>query len=294
MPLEDFIIQVYCLVDDLFQEITKDICLRKRGPKPKLTDVEVITMEIVGECLQLNGDANIWTYFKSHWLDWFPRMGDRTAFVRQSANLWKIKEKIQMRISANHYDDLHLFDGFPIPLCHVRRYKQSTNELRAEGAVGYCASKDEYYFGFTGNVLITASGCIKGFVLTPANIDERDVLPEIIGHIKGLVFADKGLIRPELTEDLKQQGVNLQTPLRCNMQDNRPKSFVRKLVSMRRLVETVIGQLVDRFNIQKIQAKNLWHLASKIGRKLLAHTVAFFLNCSLNPENPLQFERIFI
>lgn len=68
MPLDDFIIQIYSLVYDLFEETTKNICLRQRGPSPKLTDVEVITMEIVGESLKLNGDSNIWAYFKQHWL----------------------------------------------------------------------------------------------------------------------------------------------------------------------------------------------------------------------------------
>jgi hypothetical protein len=293
MPLEDFIIHMYCLVDDHFQDITKNICLRARGPAPKLTDVEVITMELVGECLGLNGDLNIWTYFKQHWLSWFPKMGDRTAFVRQSANLWKIKEIIQKKMSESFEDDLHLFDGFPIPLCHIKRYKRSKN-LKEAGSVGYCASKDEYYFGFTGNVLITGSGCIKGFALTPANVDERAVLPEVVGAIKGMLIADKGLISPELKDRLKAYGVNLQTPLRRNMQDDRSPLFVQRLISKRRLVETVIGQLVDRFKIQVIKARDLWHLASKVGRKLLAHTAAFVLNLEINPENPLQFEGLFI
>ena len=218
-------------------------------------------------------------------------MGDRTAFVRQSANLWKIKEMIQQRMSEVFTDDLHLFDGFPIPVCHIKRYKRSKN-LKEDGAVGYCASKDEYYFGFTGNLIISGAGCIKGFALTPAHVDERAVLPEIIGTIKGMLLADKGLISPGLKSHLKKYGVNLQTPLRRNMKDDRSPLFVQRLISKRRLVETVIGQLVDRFNIQVIRAQDLWHLASKVGRKLLAHSAAFVLNLTINPENPLQFEAL--
>ncbi len=256
MPLDDFIIQVYCLVYDLFEETTKDVNIRQRGPASKLTDVEVITMEIVGESLKLNGDSNIWAYFKQHWFSWFPRMGDRTAFVRQSANLWIIKQMIQKKLSEKFEDDLSLFDGFPIPTCHIKRYKRSKN-LKEAGAVGYCASKDEYYFGFTGNLLISGTGGIKGFALTPANIDERDVLPEIVGSTKGMLLADKGLIKPQLTQELLKHGINLQTPLRRNMADDRPKWFVQQIVSKRRLVETVIGQLVDRFNIQAVRAQDV-------------------------------------
>ena len=109
---------------------------------------------------------------------------------------------------------------------------------------------------------------------------------------QGILLADKGLIRPFLKEALANQGIDLQTPLKKNIDDTRPQWFVQKIVSVRRLVETVIGQLVDRFHIQAIKAKDVWHLGAKIGRKLLSHTVAFCLNLSENPKTPLQFDNL--
>ncbi len=59
----------------------------------------------------------------------------------------------------------------------------------------------------------------------------------------------------------------------------------------RRLVETVIGQLSERFNIEEVRARDMWHLTVRIGRKLLAHTVNCFINHTLG--NPiLQHEKI--
>ncbi|ETX03337.1 MAG: hypothetical protein ETSY2_33760 [Candidatus Entotheonella gemina] len=57
----------------------------------------------------------------------------------------------------------------------------------------------------------------------------------------------------------------------------------------RRLVETVIGQLSDHFQIEKVRARDVWHLTSRVARKVLAHTVAVFLNRQLG-RAPLQFE----
>ena len=291
MSLEEFIITVYCLVDDLCKEILKNIKLRHRGPMPKTTDSEIITMDIVGEYLGLKGDKNIWEYFKMHWGQFFPALGCRTTYARQSANLWRVKSMIQEKLSQAFAGDLALFDGFPIPTCHIKRYKKS-RLFKGEGTVGYCASKEEYYFGFSGNLMISSGGGIIGFALTPSNVDERDVLPEVVGKFKGRLLADKGLIRQHLSEILTKPGIDLQTSFRKNMQDSRPKSFIRWVVSTRRLVETVIGQLTDRFNIQRIRAKDLWHLGAKIGRKLLAHSVCLKINGDLNPHMPLQIERI--
>lgn len=66
------------------------------------------------------------------------------------------------------------------------------------------------------------------------------------------------------------EGIDLQIPLRKNRQDLRSKTFVRQLMSSRRLVETVIGQLTERFHIEKVRARDTWHLANRFIRKLLA------------------------
>ncbi len=292
MPHEDFIIAVFCLVDDQMKKITLGRRLRAGGFPPKLTDSEVITMDIVGEFLRKDTDVGIWRYFKSHWLALFPRLGSRSNYAKQSASLWHFKQKIQEKLSTLMgalLDPLHMADGFPIPICHFSRANGSAS-FRDSAAYGYCASKKETYYGFKGNVVISSEGVIYGITVTPANVDERESLWEIIPGLKGMVIADKGLIGQEFQEELRDHlNLNLQTPLKSNMEDPRSKSFMRWLVSTRRLVETVIGQLADRFNIEKVRARDLWHLTSRITRKILAHTVAMVINKSLgNP--PLQFE----
>ena len=76
------------------------------------------------------------------------------------------------------------------------------------------------------------------------------------------------------------------------MKDSRSKDFVKNIVSTRRLIETVISQLTDRFKIAKIKAKKLWHFSRKVTRKILAHTVAYAINMKINPLAPLQFDKI--
>ena len=74
------------------------------------------------------------------------------------------------------------------------------------------------------------------------------------------------------------------------MQDTRSPAWLKILIRTRRLIETVIGQLFGRFSIEKVWARDLWHLTSRLNRKLLAHTVCRWLNRH-HPE-PLQFEQL--
>ena len=66
MGLEEALILLYLLVDDAYRIVTFGGRLRHRGPEPKLSDVEVLTMEIFGE--QRHDDAAIHRYFDGHLL----------------------------------------------------------------------------------------------------------------------------------------------------------------------------------------------------------------------------------
>jgi len=292
MPVDEFIIYVYCCVEDICQAIVNEP-LRKRGFMPKLSDAEVITMEIVGEFMGKDHDQGIWRYFRNHWHSWFPCLGSRANFAKQSANLWDLKRRIQDQMARQMGamdDEIHIVDGFPVPVC---QYTRASNNrcFKGEAGFSYCAAKDEKYYGFEGHVLISFEGIICGYAFTPANVDERDVLPEMTTGVHGLLIGDKGYIRPSLKQELLQQGIDLQTPLRKNMHDSRPKAFIGQLMSHRRLVETVIGQLTERLHIEKVRARDTWHFANRFIRKVLAHTMGCFIG-KLVGNPTLTFESL--
>lgn len=72
MPLEEFIIWVYCWVDDQVKDITQNHCLRLRGVAPAWSNAEVITLEIRGKFPGNDADQPIWKYFKNHWKSLWP------------------------------------------------------------------------------------------------------------------------------------------------------------------------------------------------------------------------------
>lgn len=293
MPMEDFIITVFCIIDDLMKKNgTNQKLLRKSGFQPALSDSEMITMEVISEFSGVDTDKGAWEYFCNHWRFLFPNLGSRANFAKHAANLWAIKQSMQKKLAKQlgaTSDFLHLADGFPMPVCHFKRANFSQIFV-GEAAYGYCASKNETYYGFKGNLLINSEGVITGATVTPANIDERESLWDLVDGIKGTIIADKGLIGSDYKKELFQYtGIDLQTAVRSNMAENRSKEFIKLLVSTRRLVETVIGQLTDRFQIEKVRARKLWYLTNRIARKILSHTICVFINKKIgNP--PLQFE----
>ncbi len=122
MNLDGCIITCFCTIDELLPIITQGKHLRERGPGPKPADSEVITMELVATYLGLSQDKDVFTYFRRHYAHFFPAMAqvDRTTFVRQTANLWRVKERLWclIRDSLLLYDPtLAIVDSMPIPVC---------------------------------------------------------------------------------------------------------------------------------------------------------------------------------
>ncbi len=80
MERDIFIISLYCLVVDIMQIIENNYIFRRKGFPPKLSDSEVITIEICGEFFKLHEDTEIYNYFKRHYLHFFPNLPDRSTF----------------------------------------------------------------------------------------------------------------------------------------------------------------------------------------------------------------------
>jgi hypothetical protein len=137
-------------------------------------------------------------------------------------------------------------------------------------AWGYCATKQEYFYGLRGHLVITLVGTAVAFTVTAANVDERDVVPNLYGTIHGLLIGDKGFISGDLKLEAAAQEIDLQTPLRQSMPEDRDPGAVARLMRIRRAVETAIGKLSEMFAAQTTKARDLPGFVNRMARKLLA------------------------
>jgi hypothetical protein len=223
MNRETHIIEVYLTLESACRAVTGGSPIRRRGPDARLTDAEILTIEIFGEMQGHHDDAAIWCYAKAHWQAWFPGLGSYSAFAKQCANLAQLKQRIFAHLFAPS-DDIHITDGVPMPICHLARAGR-VKLFKGEAAFGFCAAKDEHYYGFKGHLITNLRQQVVGFTLTPANTDERDVLDNLRGILNGLLIGDKGLLSKSRQAELAHDNINLQTPLRDNMHDPRPKDY---------------------------------------------------------------------
>jgi len=281
MDRDDFIIAVYLVVCEHYKVIREQHQLRRGGFAPALTDEEVITMEICGEYFKLNCDKDIFAYFRAHYAHFFPKLTERTLFVRQAANLWQVKAMIQKRlvwISEHYFDPVQVIDTLPLPVCVLTRARRDRCfELEAD--YGYCAAKDMHYYGFKLGLRISRVGMITHAPLLAARPHDIQSLDTLLEGFVGIAPADKGFIDAyRQTLLLNHHGIQVVTPARKNMLTELPKPLRRFCQRIRKMVETVGSHLTERFGIDQIRVHDLWHFQHRLIRKILAHTICVFLN----------------
>jgi Transposase DDE domain len=293
MDLDDFIITVFCWIDEAIPRVTAGQRLRQRGPAPTLWDSEVLTMEVVGEYLGLEQDSQIFAYFRRHYAHFFPslRRLHRTTFGRQAANLWRLKERLWQHLLRQlpHDPAFAILDSFPLPVCQFARAYRC-RRFRGEAAFGKDTLVRQTFYGLRVHVRLEWPGVITRFCVAPANVHKLAVVPALAEQTTGMLVGDRNYWSPTTTAEWQRHGVELLAPYRSAKRDPRPRWSAR-LSRVRYRIDTVFGQLVDRCAVRRVWARDLWHLSSRLLRKVLMHTLAVLLNVALgNP--PLQLAQV--
>ncbi len=292
MDRDTFIITVYCLVVEYYEMVKEKYPLRRGGFAPQLTDQEVITMEICGAYFKLHLDKDLFDYFHSHYQHFFPKLKDRPAFIRQAANLWQVKAviwQLLVQSSGQSESPVQVIATLPLPVC---TYTGSMRDrcFKTLADYGHCAAKKLSYYGFKLGLRISAAGMITHFPLLNARAHDVNHTNSLVEGCAGLCPADKGFIDPFRQPLLEHRyGVNIVTPRKSNMAEEHPRALRKFCSRIRKIVETVGSHLTERFAVDTIRVRDLWHFQHRLIRKVLAHTVMVFLNLQLG-RNPLDLD----
>jgi hypothetical protein len=179
----------------------------------------------------------------------------------------------------------------PLPVCLFARAHRCSR-FKGEAAFGKDTLLKQTFYGFRVHVRVCWPGVISRISVAPANAHELSVVPELVESTSGLLIGDRNYHSPKTKEELARVGVELLAPYSSKQRDPAPKKSAL-LSRLRYRIDTIFSQLTERYCVKKVWARDLWHLASRLVRKVLSHTVAFLLNHQMgNP--PLQLSKLLV
>lgn len=291
MPLSDFLLHVFCLVDDLYRQLVRTP-LRTRGPrKTALTDAEVITVELAGEFLGLDHDKGLFAHFRRYHGGEFPGLLRvcRTTFARQAANLFAVERALHNHLAGRLAagEAVWLIDSLPVEACRFARAK-SCRRLKGDAAFGYEHTTRNTMYGFRLHARCTPAGAIVAFDLAPANVSDVAMVGQLAPPPGSVGVGDRNYWSPPVRDELSAGGVVLLAPFKNKSKDPDPERS-RRLGRARWVIGTAFGQLAERFGVERTWARDRWHLSHRVIRKVLSHTMAVWLNLTTG-RRPLDFD----
>ena len=282
--LKDFVIVTYIIIDDIYKRVTPThIANRCNINDSIMSDSEIITISLVGELLTIDSEKAWFGFCKKNMRDLFPRFCHRTRFNRTRRNLQAVIEEIRKELSKlTDYvkQPYRIVDSMPIPVCKFGRARFH-KIFRGYGATyGKCPSKKETYLGYKLHLLVTLDGFVTDFLITPANIDDREGVWDLVDSYQQItLIGDKGYIGNDFAADLKsEKDIDLLPVKRNNSKTQFPKAIRQLIFKLRRRIETSASQLTQQLNIEKVMAKSYWGLVTRIKTKLLAYNLCYYIN----------------
>lgn len=169
-----FLVALYTLVDDLYQEHFAAQRGHCPGAKPRLSDSEVLTLVV---CAQFAGwgERRLLRHAQRYWRGYFPNLLSQSATNRRARHLGMVLVRLlpllaeKLRRQAETHE---VFDALPVPLmarCRGERHRLFGNEA----GIGRGGSDRRWYYGCRLLITVTPAGVITGFVCGPANTEER-------------------------------------------------------------------------------------------------------------------------
>jgi hypothetical protein len=247
--------ELFCSVDDFCQVfepkwesqlLNHNLRVRKRNRTICLSEIMTILIGFHQSCYR-----NFKTYYlekvQTHWQTHFPRLVKYNRFVEWIPSTL-IPLCAYLRSCFGKCTGISFMDATSLKVCHNRRINQHKvfKDIAARGKTSV-----DWFFGLKLHLVINDKGELLNFQVTPGNVDDRKPVPELLQHLFGQVFADKGYVSQKLFKELMESvGVKLVTKLKRNMKQRLMVLSERLLLRKRSVIETVIDQMK---NISQIE-----------------------------------------
>lgn len=278
----DKITAVFYLVDEFCQAFTKSFDAHLIGNKPKKTpkmsDSEVITILTLFHLGNFRNLKHFYLFYvQQHLIEDFPNTVSYNRFVELAHRVCVPMTLFLKTCCLGESTGISFVDSTPIRVCKNKRIY--TNKVFKDIA-NTGKSTVGWFYGFKLHLIINDKGEILNFVITPANVDDREPLknPEFVNRIKGKLYADKGYMGKKLTELLFVDGLHLITSIRNNMKNVLMELKDKILLRKRSVIETVNDELKNMCQIE--------HSRHRSFNGFVANTIAALIAYSFFPKKP--------
>lgn len=282
MELLDKITEIYCLIDDFcieFNKARKDHILssntsvKTRNKPCAMSDSEVITILIFFHLQQYRNLKHYYIhYIQKHMTKDFPKTVSYNRFVELQQKAMLPMVLFLKTSMLGKCTGITFVDSTQLKVCHIKR---EHNHKVFKGIATKGKTSTGWFFGFKLHLVVNDKGEVLNFVITQANVDDRTPLTNtnLLKHIFGKLFGDKGYLSQTLSNILFVDGIHLVTKLRKNMKGALTTASDMLYSRKRCIIETINDELKNICQIEHSRHRSFANFLSNMIAGLIAYCI---------------------
>lgn len=250
------------------------------GRKQKMSDLEVVALSLTSEFMSIDSENSL---FKQLNQTEIPNLIERSQFNKRRRRLFLFSEEIRTKLAKEflEFEDYFIVDSMPLEICKFSRHsrvKICKEDFESAPSKGFCASQNNWFFGYKLHGVCSVSGIFHSLDITKAEVHDVHFLKNIKQQMSDCVLlGDRGYLSESIQLDLFQTvKVKLETPKRSNQKDYKPQPYIFR--KSRKRIETLFSQLCDQFMIRRNYAKSFEGFKTRILAKITSLTLVQYIN----------------
>src|SRR5258708_2024645 len=175
---------IFTIVDDTMKGAAViQHALKRPGPAPRLSDSELVTIALYQELIGEPREDHFFRLHQASLQTFFPGLNERSRYTRRKRDLCSVilavRVSLQIVLEALQLEETAAIDSAPVPCVSYKRAKQASDFV-GSADYGVCSSKAMKYFGYKLHSVVSLTGIIMGFLLTPASRYDNQPVVELL------------------------------------------------------------------------------------------------------------------
>lgn len=250
------------------------------GRKQKMSDLEAVALSLTAEFMSIDSENSL---FKQINQAEIPNLIERSQFNKRRRKLFLFSEEIRTKLAKEflEFEDYFIVDSMPLEICKFSRHsriKICKEEFESAPSKGFCASQNNWFFGYKLHGVCSVTGVFHSLDITKAEVHDVHFLKNIKQQMSDCVLlGDRGYLSESIQLDLFQSvNIRLETPKRMNQLNYKSQPYIFR--KSRKRIETLFSQLCDQFLIRRNYAKTFEGFKTRILAKITALTLVQYIN----------------
>jgi hypothetical protein len=268
--------EIFYLIDEFCIEFNATLSTHIVGntpkKKPRMSNAEVITIATLFHSGAYRNFKHFYIhYIQVHMCSEFPNTVSYNRFTELMQSALLPMTMFMKTCCLGDCTGISFADSTPIRVCKSKRIKR---HKVFKGIAELGKSSMGFFYGFKLHLMINDRGEILNFVITQANVDDREPLKNkrFVEKITGKLYGDKGYLSKELTNILFVDGLHLVTTIRNNMKNCLMELKDKILLRKRSVIETVNDELKNMCQVEHSRHRSFGNFMTNLIGGLIAYS----------------------